>query len=497
MNTGENKESVESLSGISAGQLKKGLHYAVVEIGFAGVMGNIMGGVILTGFALALGATDYQIGILAALPAITNLVQIHASYLVEKRGDRRGIVLASVWAGRSIWIPILLLPFIPIDWVSSHLMSIFLGLILLYYISNSTVGLAFLSWLADLCPEDMRGRFFANRNFAGGFTGILAAIAGGAFLDLWAREFPVKEFPELRMVGFAIVLFVGLIFGWLSNVYLGKIPHPPVVRASREEPFLSVLMRPFRDRNFRMLILFRTLLDVSINIAGPFFAVYMIRKMGFGYTFINSMAALAGATSLVSMNIWGRLSDRYGNKPVLAINVIGKAIFPLLWLWTSPETFFLYIIIHLTGVFDAGLNLTAANLVLEMAPREYNSVYLGVFSTVVGAASAIAPIVGGTVLHNLSGMRVDLYAFVLDEYKFIFLISGILRFATLPLLRKIHEPEAKEMIHVIRVLWNVRGLDPLEGFEQALNYLLAPAKFIGNKISEIVDKVRREDEEQS
>lgn len=47
------------------------------------------------------------------------------------------------------------------------------------------------------------------------------------------------------------------------------------------------------------------------------------------------------------------------------------------------------------------------------------------------------------------------------------------------------------MIHVIRVLWNVRGLDPLEGFEQALNYLLAPARFISNKIVEIV---RGEDE---
>lgn len=487
MNMGEIKEATDSPSNISQEQLKKGLHYAVVEIGFAGVMGNIMGGVILTGFALALGATDFQIGVLAGLPAFANLMQIHSSYLVERRGrDRRTIMLGSVWIGRNLWIPILLLPLIPLSFVSSHVMIIFFVIITLYYISNSVGGLAFLSWLKDLCPEDMRGRFFARRNFAGGFTGMLAAIAGGAFLDLW-----VGQFPRYTMLGFAILLFAGLAFGWMSNVYIGKIPQPPLFRPKQEEPFLSLLARPFREENFRRLILFRTLLDVSINIAGPFFAVYMIKKMGLGFTFINTMAAIAGATSLISMNIWGRLSDRFGNKPVLAINVIGKAIFPILWLWTSPETFFLYVIIHSTGVFDAGLNLTAANILLELAPREYNSVYIAVFSTVVGAASAVAPVLGGIIVQNLSGMNVDLYLFALDEYKFIFLLSGVLRFATLPLLKKIYEPEAKEMIHVIRVLWNVRGLDPLEGFEQALNYLLAPARFISNKIVEIV---RGEDE---
>lgn len=476
--SGRVEDSAQTSFEVSKEELQRSLHYSVVEVGYAGILGNLGGGVILTGFLLVLGASDVQIGIMGALPFFAWLWMLHGSYLVERSGDRKRITLTALWIARSIWPIVIVLPFAHFFGIEERRVGIFLLLYTVYNIFNAIAGLAYTSWLVDLVPEDMRGRFFAKRNFALGITGMATAMLGGMFLDLWNKHIPNRE-----MEAFAIAFAIATIAGFVSNHYLGKIVGIPLRREELGDPFWKLLRRPLRDKNFRQLILLRIVLDTSLNIAGPFFIVYMIREMGLGFSFATAMTAIAGAASLVSMNAWGRLSDRYGNKPLLAISIIGKGIFPLLWLWTSPETFALYIIAHMFGVFDAGINLTAGNIVFELAPKAYTPVYFGVFFTAVGLASAIAPVLGGYLLQAMVGVEIQLGVVSLSHFKILFLISGIMRFATLPMLKRVHEPEAKPVGHVVRVIWNAWSVNPVEGLLQTLRYLLTPARLISKKIS--------------
>ncbi|MEK6570299.1 MAG: MFS transporter [Bacteroidota bacterium] len=471
-------QEAHAVSQISKEEIERSLHYSVVEVAYAGVLGNLGGGVILTGFLLALRASDVQIGIMGALPFFAYLWMLHGSYLVERSGDRKRVMLTAIWIARSIWPIVILLPFVHILGIEERRVGIFLLLYAVYNIFNAIGGLAYTSWLVDLVPEDMRGRFFAKRNFALGFTGMATAILGGVFLDLWNKHIPNRE-----MEAFAIAFGVATVAGFVSNYYLKKIAHPPLHQEELGGPFWKLVQRPLQDKNFRQLILLRIVLDTSLNMAGPFFVVYMIREMGLGFSFATAMTAIAGATSLVSMNAWGKLSDRYGNKPLLAISIVGKGIFPLIWLWTSPETFALYIIAHMFGVFDAGINLTAGNIVFEVAPKAYTSVYFGVFFTAIGAASAVAPVLGGYLLQALHGVEIHLGVVSISHFKILFLISAIVRFATLPLLKRVHEPEARPVGEVVRVIWNAWSMNPVEGLLQTLRYLLAPARFISKRIS--------------
>jgi len=462
---------------ISKEELERSLHYSVVEVGYAGILGNLGGGVILTGFLLALGASDVQIGIMGALPFFAYLWMLHGSYLVQRIGDRKRITLTALWIARSMWPIVVVLPFIYLLGIAEHRVGVFLILYAIYNIFNAIAGLAYIDWLVDLVPEDRRGRFFARRNFALGVTGMATAMLGGFFLDLWNKYIPNRE-----MEAFGIAFAIATIAGFLSNYYLRRIVHPPIHQAELSGPFWKIVQRPLRDRNFRQLILLRVVLDTSLNMAGPFFVVYMIREMGLGFSFATVMTTIAGAASFVSMNAWGRLSDRYGNKPLLAISIVGKGIFPLLWLWTSPETFALYIIAHMFGVFDAGLNLTAGNIVFEVAPKGYTAIYFGVFFTAVGATSAIAPVLGGFLLQELQGIEFQLGSISISHFKILFLISAVMRFTSLTVLKRVHEPEAKPVGHVIRVIWNAWSMNPAEGLLQTVRYLLAPARFISKKI---------------
>src|SRR4051812_7567694 len=64
-------------------------------------MSSLTTGVFLAGFAVELGATNLQIGALAAVPALTQLIQIPAVVLVERLRVRRRIAVISSVIGRT------------------------------------------------------------------------------------------------------------------------------------------------------------------------------------------------------------------------------------------------------------------------------------------------------------------------------------------------------------------------------------------------------------
>jgi hypothetical protein len=64
-------------------------------------MGTLTTGVFLVGFAVALGAGNFAIGVLAAVPFCVQLLQIPAVFLVERRRRRRDICVWSTAVGRT------------------------------------------------------------------------------------------------------------------------------------------------------------------------------------------------------------------------------------------------------------------------------------------------------------------------------------------------------------------------------------------------------------
>jgi hypothetical protein len=60
----------------------------------------------LAAYALAIGANNFQIGMLASLPFIMQLLQIPSIYLVEKVRFRKAISVISWFIAQLLWFPI-------------------------------------------------------------------------------------------------------------------------------------------------------------------------------------------------------------------------------------------------------------------------------------------------------------------------------------------------------------------------------------------------------
>src|SRR5262249_43446073 len=144
------------------------------------VWASLTTGAFLTGFALWLSANDVAIGFLTAIPTFAGLIQIVSSYFGEQRSERR---LFTAWfsvAGRTLWLPTLLLPFLIPRAVALYP---FLLLFTLSYVLLNIPVPAWTSWMSDLVPADHRGRYFGQRNRIAGVVGMLIVLPAAWFLD--------------------------------------------------------------------------------------------------------------------------------------------------------------------------------------------------------------------------------------------------------------------------------------------------------------------------
>ena len=84
---------------------------SVIKDGLASqAMGTFTGGVFLVALALNLGASNTVIGLLAAIPLLTQLLQIPSIYIVEKIQLRRTICVYASLLSRVFWLLIALIP---------------------------------------------------------------------------------------------------------------------------------------------------------------------------------------------------------------------------------------------------------------------------------------------------------------------------------------------------------------------------------------------------
>src|SRR5699024_251877 len=77
----------------------------------AEAMVTLTGGTFLTALAVLLGASNFQIGLIAALPSLTNAFQILAIRLMQRYNNRRAIAVVCNGLAR---LPLLLIGALPL-----------------------------------------------------------------------------------------------------------------------------------------------------------------------------------------------------------------------------------------------------------------------------------------------------------------------------------------------------------------------------------------------
>jgi MFS family permease len=355
-------------------------------------MGTLTTGVFLAGFMVQLGATNLAIGLLAAVPFAVQFLQLPAVVLVERIRARRAISAWSAGIGRSFLLVAAAVPFLN----ANVAIAVLVAAVALYQALAAIAGCAWNSWMRDLVPETEFGRFFGRRTTATTTVATVVALLGGLSIDAWKRHVPGDP-----AIAYSALFAASAVFGffgvWLLSI-TPEQPMPPVVQHTKIFP---LLIAPFRDRNFRRLMVFLSSWNFGANLAAPFFAVYMLKTLGYAMTTIIALTMASQLANIAALGLWGNLIDRFSNKAVLQASAPLFLLCTFGWVltgldWIGSATFYVLIGIHvLMGIATAGVALASGNIGMKLSPAGQATAFLAASSVVSATCGAIAPIIGG------------------------------------------------------------------------------------------------------
>jgi MFS family permease len=473
---------------LSPTQVKKGLNLVVKDGLAAEAMSALTGGTFLVAMALQLGATNFQIGLLAALPTLTNVFQLLAIWLVQKYNNRRAVAVASNIFAR---FPLLVIGLLPFLFTTGTSIQVLIFLLFFHYFFGSVAGASWNSWMKDLVPENKLGTYFSHRSRLTQTLNVVLSLVIALALDY------VKEFaPERELLTYASMFLAGGFLGLLGTYVLSRTPEPRSHLA--KENVFKLFRKPLKDRNFRNLLVFNSFWSFALNLATPFFAVYMMKIIGLPLSYIIGFGILSQVAGIFAIKVWGKHSDRYSNKTIISIAAPIYIACILAWSFVAmPSSHMLTILLIgliniLSGICTSGINLAVTNIGMKLAPKEEAIVYLSARNMVVAFVSALGPLLGGWMAdffstrsfvwniqwHSPEGVSV-VHLLELHNWSFLFIMGGLLAIAALKTLSKIKEEgEVKKDLAVaeMRVVFR-NGLKEKIKKETVLSVLLFPIKF--------------------
>ncbi|MBD3164787.1 MFS transporter [Candidatus Woesearchaeota archaeon] len=435
---------------ISKQELEKGLRFIIWDGIASQTMATLTGGVFLVAFALYLGASNMMIGLLAALPPLMQLLQLPSAYLVEKFRNRKKISVMASLLSRLSLIIIIAIPF---------LFSARAGLFALVFGLAMHAGFAAISgcswntWMHDLIPRSRLGAFFSKRLSITTFFELFISIGAGFLIDFW-----LFNFPKYGSFAYSVIFTLALFAGLLGLFFLNKTPEPKMNYVQKNLRLIRLITKPLKDMNFRNLIVYMSSWNFAVNLAAPFFTVYLIQRLNFNITYVIGFQILTSLVNIFFLGIWGRFSEDHNNKTILSISSPLFIFSILLWTFTTlPQKHFftlpLLILIHvLMGATLAGIRLASGNISFKLSPKEDSTSYLAAASFVNSLSAGIAPLVGGifadffanrqlslTLSWMAPGASFAVNTFNLEHWDFFFFLAFLFGLYSLHRLSKVEE----------------------------------------------------------
>lgn len=440
---------------ISEKDLSSGLRWLALEGGFSMGFFSITTSGFLAAYALALGANNFQIGILAAIPFAMQIVQIPSIWLVEKVRNRKIISFASWLPAQLLWILIALIP-LYIDVPGKGAISLLLVIMTLRGVLSAVCQAAWNGWIRDLVPQSILGQFFSKRLILATVISMVFSLFAAFFVDFWEERMVTQE----MILGYVYVLLFGAIFlGLASPVMMALIPEPLMQPAPvPHKSLLKRLMEPLREKNFRRLLRFLFLWGFTSNLAIPFFAVYMLVRLGFPLFWVIGLSILSQIFNIIFLRVWGHYLDRFGSKAVLSLGVSIYLLVILGWIFTTmPERYFLtiplIIFLHIfSGIAAAAVNISTATIGLKLSPQGESTSYLAAASLAINIGAGLGPLCGGFLADFFTtrqltltfswmspDMLIELPALSIIGYDFLFAIAFVLGLMIVSMLATIRE----------------------------------------------------------
>lgn len=414
-------------------------------------------------FAIFLHAGSFAMAFVGTGPVlIAAVAQLTGAALLDRVGRRMPIMLTGAAVQGAAYLPLFLLPvLLPVGGITALLISV--------TVCFFALGLSVPAWMSlmgDVVDPADRGRYFSGRTRIAMYVMFSSMLLAGLTINLWKNA----GHPA---IGFGFLFEIACLARLISLFFMRRHYDAPLQKL-QDNAYFSFLdfVRAAPRSNFAKFAFSVALMNGTAQIAGPFFAVYMLRDLHWSYMqFTGNMAVFLLAQTLF-VRWWGTLSDRHGNRSVLVATSWLMTTLPLLWI-ISTNYIVLLLAQVLSGACWSGFNLAAGNFVYDAVTQakrarvfSYYNLLNGIFS-VAGAVLIGAPLAEHAPSHlRLGSMDISLQSPLLVVFAVSILARIIVARIMLPLFKEVRPAEP---ISTRRILWRLGTGQPL--FAQAGEFI--------------------------
>ncbi|MFM8494964.1 MAG: MFS transporter [Planctomycetia bacterium] len=372
-------------------------------------------------FALAVGLGPVAAGMLASVPVLVGaLVQLVTPLAVARLGTNRGWCVACTTVQSLSFVPFVV-------WAIRGHAGLWelLAAASVYWSAGMAGGPAWNTWIGTVVPERMRTAFFAHRNRLGQFGVFVGFVAGGIALQ-------VGEAHGMTLLAFAAIFAVAAICRLVSTLLLASCREMQPPERTSAEGMPSIVGRVRRAIGTiaaspsGRLVAYTCALSFSAHFSASYFTPYMLRERGFSYHAFMLVIATQFLAKAIALPWLGRLGSRIGSLGLLHLG--GLSVIPLASLWlVSANVWFLMGVQFVAGCCWAAYELALALLFFDAVPHRERTAVVTAYNLGIAVATVAGAAAGGLLLEALGEDRTAYYA--------LFVISSLLRVATIPLLR--------------------------------------------------------------
>jgi len=335
-------------------------------------------------YALLLKAGAAHVSLLAALPSLLGSIsQLVAAWAGHYLVRRKTLMVTGVAIQLASWLPIIWLPY----FFPQHALAILIGSVAIYYTGFHLASPMWSSLMGDLVPEARRGRFFARRTRLMSITSFAAMLAAGGTLHYF-------EIAGETRVGFMLIFTFAALARCYSLYQLTRMHEPAHHRAGLALPPLKQLLPRLRHSPFARFSIFFALFNLGVAITSPLFAVYMLRDLGFSYLEYTASTGMSVMLQFLTLGMWGRITDSFGNRVVLAAMGAVIPVLPALWLVSGSFSYILLLQMA-GGLCWAGFSLAAGNYLYDTVVPEKRAAYLAIHNVLSNGGIFIGALLGG------------------------------------------------------------------------------------------------------
>lgn len=461
---------------MSEDDIRRGLKVSTWA-GFSGMAWcAISMGVPLTMLMECLTGSGVLIGLVVTIQQLTMLVQIPSALCFEGLPSRKKIWAVLAMTHRLLWLIPAIIPLFFFGTPSVAATIIIIGIAVSALLAQMC-GPMWQSWMAELVPARISGRFWGIRQSLVTISFLLATALSGWILDF----FPDPRKAGGSYVGFAIVFSIATLLGMLDIFIHMFVPEPKPGLYQKHQSLSGLIDRitaPLKISDFRWMTFSISLWYLGCGVVGSFGIVYLKREFNFSYTGLSMLAVSASLGPVIFGILNGYMIDKIGARAFTSILMFVTPMLGVVWFFLShstinilgysiPEPLVLLLIANFFGgALGGGVGIAQLHMINLLSPKNGRGMAIAVHWTIIGLMAAAGPLIGGMVMDYMTKNPSGITLFTGLEFSYmhvlLLIFMAVVIFVAAPMMLKLKiragELPLNEVFGSIKVGNPLRGI---------------------------------------